>query len=157
MLQPLRLCVVSSSVLRPLRGYFSFVFDLLCVSSSIAIIMALRGVWQLKKLQVAYCDFSGSSKGVRRFIERELPAFKEQNPQLEVETQLIRGKHPFLKGFYVNQKDRVVGVKNLESKEILLQATRLRSCLGRKVNKLKTRVLTHYPSVQGTWKPDLNS
>ncbi|KAI5055682.1 hypothetical protein GOP47_0029203 [Adiantum capillus-veneris] len=88
-------------------------------------------------------------------METELPVFKEKNPQLEVETLLNRGQHPYLKGFYVNKKDRVVGVKNLESKEILLQATRLRSCLGRKVNKLKTRVLTHYPSVQGTWQPEL--
>ena len=30
--------------------------------------MALRGVWQLKKLVVAYCDFSGSSRGTRFFL-----------------------------------------------------------------------------------------
>lgn len=117
--------------------------------------MALRGVWQLKKLVVSYCNFSGSSRGVRKFIDQELPAFKEKNPQLEVETVLDRGQHPFLKGYYVNHRDRVVGVKNLESKEILLQATRLRSCLGRKVVKLRTRVITHSLSVQGTWKPEL--
>lgn len=36
----------------------------------------------------------------RAFMESELPAFKEQNPQLEVVTELNRGQHPFLKGLY---------------------------------------------------------
>lgn len=33
-------------------------------------------------------------------MEVHLPAFKEKNPQLEVVTELIRGQHPHLKGFY---------------------------------------------------------
>lgn len=33
-------------------------------------------------------------------MESHLPAFKEGNPQLEVVTELIRGQHPHLKGFY---------------------------------------------------------
>ena len=36
----------------------------------------------------------------RAFMESNLPAFKEKNPQLEVVTELIRGQHPHLKGFY---------------------------------------------------------
>lgn len=117
--------------------------------------MALRGVWQLKKLVVTFCDFSGSSRGAREFIDSLLLAFKAKNPQLEVERQLERGCHPTLKGSYVNHRDRVVGIKNQSSEEILLQATRLRSCLGRKVIKLRTRVITHFPSVQGIWRPDM--
>lgn len=117
--------------------------------------MALRGVWQLKKLVITYCDISGSSRGAREFIRDLLPSFKSKNPQLEVTAECDRGQHPCLKGFYVNHRDRVVGVKNQTSKEILLQAMRLRSCLGRKVVKLRTRVITHFPSVQGTWTPDL--
>jgi hypothetical protein len=29
--------------------------------------MALRGVWQLQKLVVNYCDWGGSSRGIRYF------------------------------------------------------------------------------------------
>lgn len=33
-------------------------------------------------------------------MESYLPAFKENNPQLEVVTELVRGKHPNLKAIY---------------------------------------------------------
>lgn len=114
-------------------------------------------------------------------MESHLPAFKEVNPQLEVDTEMIRGQHPHLKAFYSkilgvtrnfvtkifyffcncklmillwkteNHNDRVVCVKNMDPEEILLHATRLRNALGRKVIKLRTRHVTKHPSVQGTW------
>lgn len=36
----------------------------------------------------------------RAFMESELPALIEKNPQLEVATELSRGQHPYLKGIY---------------------------------------------------------
>jgi hypothetical protein len=33
-------------------------------------------------------------------MESHLPAFKEANHQLEVDTEMIRGQHPHLKAFY---------------------------------------------------------
>ncbi|XP_009104214.1 54S ribosomal protein L51, mitochondrial isoform X1 [Brassica rapa] len=145
--------------------------------------MALRGVWQLQKLVVSYCNWGGSSRGIRAFMESELPALIEKNPQLEVATELSRGQHPYLKGIYSieflsssyllsctgtvtsldvsyfflaydcvgNRNERVVCVKNMDPEQVLLNATRLRNSLGRKVVKLRTRHVTKHPSVQGTW------
>ncbi|CAI0394677.1 unnamed protein product [Linum tenue] len=42
------------------------------------------------------------------FIESHLPSFKEANPHLEVETELIRGQQPHLKAFY---KQRAGGMQ----------------------------------------------
>ncbi|KAI4963581.1 hypothetical protein ZWY2020_011345 [Hordeum vulgare] len=90
----------------------------------------------LQKLVVNYCDWGGSSRE---------SALKEKNPQLEVVTQLVRENH----------NERVVCVRNLAPEDIMLQASRLRCSLGRKVVKLRTRHVTKRPSVQGTWTTEL--
>ncbi|KAM7262860.1 hypothetical protein ACFE04_000543 [Oxalis oulophora] len=113
--------------------------------------MASRGVWQLQKLIVSYCDWGGSSRGIRAFMESQLPALKEKAPHLEVVTELNRGQHPYLKGLYKNLNERVVCVRNLTPDDVLVQANRLRNSQGRKVVKLKTRHVTQHPSVQGPW------
>ncbi|GLT53883.1 hypothetical protein SLA2020_271200 [Shorea laevis] len=112
---------------------------------------------------------------------RSCQHLERKNPQLEVVTELIRGQHPHLKGFYSktpsslhlrqtpskvymriyfpkctgNKNQRVICVKNMDPEVVLLHATRLRNALGRKVVKLKTRHVTKHPSVQGTWTTDV--
>ncbi|CAH1452203.1 unnamed protein product [Lactuca virosa] len=114
--------------------------------------MSQRGVWQLQKLTVSYCNWGGSSRGIRAFMESHLQAFKENNPQLEVVTELNRGQHPFLKGSYKNKNERVVSVMNMTPEDVLLCATRLRNSLGRKIERaieISTWVSTVYGKTKG--------
>lgn len=56
----------------------------------------------LQKLVVQYCDWGGSSKGMREFILSDLAVWAKRNPQVEVVVQPTPRKHPFIRGFYGN-------------------------------------------------------
>ena len=63
--------------------------------------MSRNGVWQLKQLTLRYCPFSGSSRGVRTFVEGEMmEKFTRENAQLQMQTMERRGRHPFLEAVY---------------------------------------------------------
>eukprot|EP00891_Asterochloris_glomerata_P003582 jgi/Astpho2/3582/gw1.00058.62.1_t len=114
--------------------------------------MAQRGVWQLKKLLVAYCDISGSSAGARAFVKEALPEFAAQNPQLEVQTQLARGLHPQLQGLFVSTQQRKICMRNATPEEILKQAIILRSGIGRNPGlRIQERVISRQKSIQGSF------
>lgn len=115
--------------------------------------MATRGVWQLKRLLVKFCDHGGSSRGAREFLETRLEGWQALNPQLEVQPTLNRGKHPHLVGHFANGSQKVIDLRNRGVEEVEEQAQRLRDSTGRKVKKLRSRQHTKNPSVQGTWSP----
>lgn len=116
--------------------------------------MARRGVWQLQKLVLNYCEFSGSSKGVREFVDTMLPQFVKQNPQLPFESVVRRGQHPFWKAEFLSGNSRAVDLRNNDPEEVLRQAVLLRSSAGRKTTlRIKKRHQTSKPSIQGTWTP----
>lgn len=89
--------------------------------------MATRGVFQLSKLRVHYCDCGGSSRGARDFIRHNAVKFAKENPATEVETVMKRGYHPFLFGEYLDGTHKMITVKNLTPKEIVNYATMLRN------------------------------
>eukprot|EP00252_Welwitschia_mirabilis_P010999 TRINITY_DN2474_c0_g1_i1.p1 TRINITY_DN2474_c0_g1~~TRINITY_DN2474_c0_g1_i1.p1 ORF type:complete len:136 (-),score=16.14 TRINITY_DN2474_c0_g1_i1:191-598(-) len=117
--------------------------------------MALNGIWQLHKLVVTWCNWGGSSRGVREFVKTHLPAFRQHNPQAEIKTALKPGRHPLLIGFYRDNKVQRVDVRNMDPDEILEKAISLRNSLGNTPARLKHRHFTKHPSVQGTWKTSL--
>ncbi|CAL5220160.1 g2125 [Coccomyxa viridis] len=127
--------------------------------------MARQGVWQLNRLTVNFCNFSGSSRGVRQFVEELLPTFRSENPQLNVVEALRPGHHPYLKAEYRNGTVRNVGVKNESEEEVLRQAMTLRSSAGRSTHvKVKERHVQPSqggqrasPSVQGMWSADTHA
>ena len=62
--------------------------------------MARNGVWQLKRLSLRYCPFSGSSAGVRDFVSEMFEGFRMENAHLDTRAEERRGRHPFLEGEY---------------------------------------------------------
>jgi Mitochondrial ribosomal protein L51 / S25 / CI-B8 domain. len=102
--------------------------------------MCVRGVWQLKKLHLQFCDHGGkdldpsynnslgSSKGVREFLESDLlKEFVKKNPQIEFKFLLKRGTHPFITSTYVNGYIKDLSLRNKNPEEIIEEFKRVRN------------------------------
>lgn len=86
--------------------------------------MALRGVLQLARLTVRWCQHGGSSRGLRYARVRselthreylatpELQKFKEINSSVEVAVAQRNGKHPLLIAKYKNGTTNAICVRN---------------------------------------------
>ncbi|CDF39682.1 hypothetical protein CHC_T00009060001 [Chondrus crispus] len=117
--------------------------------------MARRGVWELNEVIVRYCASSGSSRGIREFVAKDLADFAERNPQITFKTE-IRGGHPCVFGKYITGYERSITLKNLSPEKIGDVFTYLRNTLGRKVpkhNEISIGVVEkNQESVQGFWR-----
>ena len=59
--------------------------------------MCTRGVFQLRKLSVYFCDFGGSSGGVREaLVSPQLKEFMNRNKQIDFNFIIKRNHHPFV-------------------------------------------------------------
>ena len=93
-------------------------------------------------------------RGSRDFVERVLPAFRDKYPQYEVAMEILKGKHPYVKGEYTKGKPKVVGIKNLKVGDIEFHVANLRRHTNDKATILKGKVLSKTPSIQGKWTPN---
>mmetsp|Transcript_13125 Transcript_13125/g.18578 ORF Transcript_13125/g.18578 Transcript_13125/m.18578 type:complete len:137 (-) Transcript_13125:62-472(-) len=118
--------------------------------------MATRGVWQLSKLRVVYCEHGGSSRNVREFIQSgRIVEWARENPQVNIVVQIRNSKHPYIQGNYLTGKTHEIGVKNEPIETIYKAMDQLKNRSGRKIKKLGKPVRTETPSVQGVWTPML--
>lgn len=109
------------------------------------------GRYQLKELVIRYCDWGGSSRGIREFIAKDLVGFADANPQLKISVVRRNNMHPVVRGRYINGREKVADVKNISRNEVRHFTTRLRNQSGRKVKKFSKPVITERPSIQGYW------
>mmetsp|Transcript_34247 Transcript_34247/g.50343 ORF Transcript_34247/g.50343 Transcript_34247/m.50343 type:complete len:133 (+) Transcript_34247:52-450(+) len=119
--------------------------------------MATRGVKQLLKLRLCYCEVGGSSRNVREYISSgKVVEFAKENPTVSVIVQTRNGKHPMVKGHYITGYDKQICVKNEPIKRIDTVVNMLNNSSGRKMKKFGSPVKTVKPSVQGVWTPYLD-
>ena len=84
----------------------------------------------------------------------------KENPEINVETKVKRGRHPTLSALYLNTNERVVGVKNLSPEKIEGHMDILANSAGKKTSgknsyRLSTPVQSEHPSIQGEWTDDV--
>ena len=110
-----------------------------------------RGVWQLRSLLIQYCNRSGSSRGVKDYAERFLVPFAEANPQLSIAVSMRPGKHPYVRGWYVQDRPKRLSLINLSAEQVIERIQLLRDMrpIGLRKNAKAFRTT---PSIQGEWE-----
>ena len=98
--------------------------------------MSIRGVKNLKELVIRYSDRDGSSKGIRSWMSAHLLNFANANQEVQIKTELVRNKHPFIRGNYHNTNSKTICIKNLEVPEVNTKILFLRNQLGRRVSEV---------------------
>ena len=65
--------------------------------------MSSRGVRQLKHIRLYFCDWGGSSYGVRRLLnDARLVDFMEENHNVRLEILMRRNHHPYMSSTFIN-------------------------------------------------------
>jgi len=119
--------------------------------------MSKEGVLQLKEVIVSFCKWGGSSKGVRELVGAAVyKSFIKSNPHIQIAFTPRHGKHPHVKGIWVNGTEKVLCVKNQTPLEIVKRLEELRKQSGMKALPLTKRVITEKPTIQGYWNPYLD-
>lgn len=123
--------------------------------------MATRGIFQLTKLRLSYCEVGGSSRSMREYLGNgELAKWAAAHPHVSIEVKQKNGHHPIVHADYLTNSKKIlhqVTVKNYEKWEHVQEVLdMLSNRSGRKIVKITKPVLTDTPSVQGIWTPFLN-
>ena len=121
--------------------------------------MATRGVTQLQKLTLKYCEHGGSSRAMREYIGNgQLAAWAARHPETDIEVMVRNGHHPNVQADYISGGVmHQVSVKNYADWRQVEQVCQMMADRsGRKITKITNPVLTDTPSVQGVWTPFLN-
>ncbi|XP_065071884.1 large ribosomal subunit protein mL43-like [Rhopilema esculentum] len=117
-----------------------------------------RYVCQLHRLHIYFCRYSGSSRGMRDFLENKVTYFAENNPSISIYVNEMKRKHPKLEAHYLNGNTKEVIVQNMEETDIFDALEQLRNQSGKEwlTDKIRKTWHTDKPSIQGTWNPLLN-
>ncbi|EKG16861.1 hypothetical protein MPH_05842 [Macrophomina phaseolina MS6] len=111
-------------------------------------------ILQCKRLDFHYCDWAGSSKGMKSFLEHKLAAFAKANPSIEITVSPRPRKEPVIKGHYINGRTKAICVRNLEKEQILQKAQLLRDASGERNRRtINKPVKSLNESVRGIWSP----
>jgi len=83
-------------------------------------------------MRLYFCDFGGSSTGVRDFLKSEaIKTFVESNPHLKLEIYLKRGYHPYMSSTYINGYVKDQPLRNMEEEQVYKEFIKFNSAFGR--------------------------
>ncbi|ODQ77358.1 hypothetical protein BABINDRAFT_10255 [Babjeviella inositovora NRRL Y-12698] len=108
-----------------------------------------------KRVTLTYCNWGGSSQGMRDFLTKDLKAIAAKHPQIEFKVMKKEG-HPIIKGEYNNGKEKVISVRKRDPLWINDKIYLLTQQSGKKLIKnfgKKQDVESQNESIRGIWSP----
>ncbi|KAG5356851.1 54S ribosomal protein L51 [Yarrowia sp. C11] len=109
-------------------------------------------VLQCKKVTFRYCNWGGSSEGMRQYLDKNLQKIAAQNPEIEFVAVKDIG-HPFIRGEFVNGAEKTICCKNKHPRFIDGKFEMLKSTDGAPRKQMKSPVESINESVRGIWSP----
>ncbi|CCC67699.1 hypothetical protein NCAS_0A11410 [Naumovozyma castellii] len=112
-------------------------------------------VFPCKKITLQYCNWGGSSEGMREFLtSKRLNSLAKKYPFIQFNI-LKKSGHPLLRAEYTNNREKVVCVRNLNIDNIENKLKLLKDS-GGDILRRRTKndnVETLNNSVRGIWSP----
>lgn len=87
------------------------------------------------------------------FLRTTLPAFAKKNPSIELSVSPRPGRHPVIRGLYINGRQKAICVRNMEPGEILQKVELLKAASGERLRRERRPVKSTNESVRGVWSP----
>ncbi|KAJ2933612.1 hypothetical protein H1R20_g3521, partial [Candolleomyces eurysporus] len=107
---------------------------------------------QIRKLVFEFCTSWPSSHPTRAFLLNSLQPLARANPHVEIVVKERIHKEPIVRGLYVNGRDKVISLKQLEPTGIRKKVDLLLDSSGAKIKPLKSRpVESSTESPRGIW------
>jgi large subunit ribosomal protein L43 len=108
-----------------------------------------------RRLDLHYCDWAGSSRGLNTFLQSPLlEKLTKQYPQTEFRVSPRPHRHPVLKAYYINGKEKAICVRNLSREQVFQKAEILMNSSGLKNKKQRGKpVISGNEAVRGVWSP----
>lgn len=119
--------------------------------------MCSRGVFQLRNVKLQFCDWGGSSKGVRELLStKTLDEFLEKNPSIKFEAYIRTGSHPAFFTEYINGWSCSIPLKSSSAEEVMKMLNMARTRFGqRSISHSGAKVISSNKSIQGVWRPNI--
>lgn len=126
--------------------------------------MATRGIQQLQKLRIRYCEHGGSSTAIRQYLSQSpsspnnnhLINFAKSHPNIQIIIKPRNGHHPYIQGEYITGNSKQICIKNTSQGRIKDVMSMLVNTSGRKISRLGGKAVRgDCVSVQGVWTPML--
>lgn len=118
--------------------------------------MCSRGVFQLRNVKLQFCDWGGSSQGVRELLNTNtLDEFLDKNPSIKFEAYIRTGSHPAFFTEYINGWSCSIPLRNNSAEEVMKVLNQARTRFGqRSISHSGAKVISSNKSIQGPWRAD---